>query len=85
MTKPTFSLAQTGYGAHNPVVSFKPLVVGDTDVDGNVVGNTIGGQKRAMMTGEPIICQSPSGQLRAHKIDAERSDPSRGLLYLIPL
>lgn len=85
MTKPTFSLAQTGYGAHNPLVTFKPLLVPDTDVDGNTVGNTVGGQKRAMMTGEPMICQSASGALRAYKIDAERSDPSRGLLYFLPL
>jgi hypothetical protein len=83
MAAPTYSLSVTGYGGHNPVVTYKPLSVGDSSLDAQTTATpaSIGG---IMADGDSIICKDTSGRLRVHKFDAERSDPSRGLYYLLP-
>lgn len=71
----TYSLALTGAGAHNPFAP-KRLTMDDTYA-------TTGGQNLAMQSGTPFLCQNQSGMQNFYKIDAERSDPSRGLIFLL--
>lgn len=84
MAAPTYSLSVTGFGAHNPVITKAVLQVPDASVDGQTTatGASMGG---IMSDGDVLLCKGPSGITRPHKFDAERSDPSRGLYYLLPL
>lgn len=43
------------------------------------------GQQRAMMLNGRILCQNPDLSQSEYKIDAERSDPSKGLIFLLPV
>lgn len=71
----TYSLAFMGTGAHNPF-SPKRLTMDDAYA-------TPGAQAGAMSQGTVITCQNQAGIQQNYKIDAERSDPSRGLIFLI--
>jgi hypothetical protein len=82
MAAPTFSLSLTGYGAHNPNITYQSVKVPDTTLAGNAL-NTTGGVAGAMSRGSLLICKGPDGQLRLHKIDAERSTPSNLVLLRV--
>ncbi len=83
MAAPTYSLSVTGYGGHNPNVTFKLLMVPDAGLDAQAL-QTPAGIGGIMADGDTLLCKNARGETRAHKFDAERSDPSRGLYYLLP-
>lgn len=41
------------------------------------------GQAYAAAQGLDLACRGPDGAVANYKIDAERSDPARGLIYLV--
>lgn len=41
------------------------------------------GQAYAMSQGALLSCRGPDGAAANYKIDAERSDPDKGLIYLV--
>lgn len=41
------------------------------------------GQAYAMSQGALLSCKGPDGAVKICKIDAERSDPDKGLIYLV--
>lgn len=84
MAVPTFSLSVTGYGAHNPNVTYKNIQIPDASIDAQTT-STAASRAGIMADGDTLICKGPNGILRAHKFDAERSDPSRGIYYLLPV
>ncbi len=84
MAAPTFSLSVTGYGSHNPNSTYKAVQVPDASLDGQTTA-TAASRGGIMSDGDTLICKGANGILRAHKFDAERSDPSRGIYYLLPV
>ncbi len=80
----TYSLSVTGYGAHNPNVTYKSLMVPDASLDAQTTA-TAAGIGGIMADGDTLLCKNARGESRNHKFDAERSDPSRGLYYLLPV
>lgn len=71
----TYSLSITAAGARN-IWAPKLLTLDDAYA-------TPGGEAGAMSDGTVITCKKPDGSTGNYKIDAERSDPARNLIYLL--
>ena len=71
----TYSQRLTGPSANYRYNAPKTIQVGDTDIAGNVVGNSPQAQQGSMMRGDQILCKGPDGAQSYHVIDAERSIP----------
>lgn len=62
----TYTLGNRAYGAHNPVIAAKPVLLPDS------VSITLGAEQRAMRLGLQIACQAADGAIVQHVFDAER-------------
>ena len=85
MAAPTYSVSLTGTGAHNPFAP-KTQIVPDTSVSGIAIGSSttnFAALQGIMQEGDVLLCKGPDGQLRPHKIDAERSTPGNIILLRV--
>lgn len=71
----TYSLSITAADATN---QFAPKLI--TLDDDRATHNA---QRRSMALGNRVLCLNPDGSQGFYKMDAERSNPTRGLIYLL--
>lgn len=72
----TYSLAVTGSLADNK--NFRPLALTLPDSAARV-----GSQQSTAASNGQVLCQGPDLGNGLYTIDAERSDPAKGLMYLL--
>lgn len=72
----TYSVGFKGIAADAAVSGSKNIVLSDTQAQP-------GGQQAAMSNGLEFLCKGPDGAQALYTIDAERSNPDIGLIYLI--
>lgn len=68
----TYSIAQTGIPADNEQLP------SSLQVDDAAFGR-VGAMQGSMSDGLPALCKGPDGGQALYVMDAERSDPSRGI------
>lgn len=59
-------------------------LAGSTGKSVTPTGQPYGNLKYQAWKGDHVLCKRSDGQQIYMKVDAERSDPARGLIYLIP-
>ena len=72
----TYSVAFKGIAADAGVSGSKNITLSDDQA-------RPGGQALAASTGLEFLCKGPDGAQFLGTIDAERSDPDRGLIYIL--
>ena len=76
VAKPTYSIAALGAVSHNPGGTAIVVILPDTSVAGNVLGDpskTPGGFQSVTSDGDLILGKTADGGLKLFRINAERS------------
>jgi hypothetical protein len=77
----SITLSSANHNVGNP--SHKALLPSNYQLEDAFA--TLAAQTRAMSTNSRVQVKRPDGQLRYYTIDSSRSDPSKNLVFLLPV